>query len=268
MINVKKLDGRIERYDEAKLRRSLFKSGADQQTTNKIMDKVKGIIYNGIETKKLFKFVFKEFKKSAPYSSAKYNLKNAILRLGKEGYAFEKLVSIILKHQGYSIKLNQIVKGKYIKHEIDVSAEKGDKRIMVECKHHIKPWLGCNIQTALYVYARFIDVKKLFTGPMLVTNTRFSPQVITYSKGIGLKLMGWKYPLGDSLEYYLEKFKLYPITMLPYFTEKKISELLRLNILLVYDLCSLNVRESSKILKISKSKTTNILEEAKNLCKR
>ena len=156
--------------------------------------------------------------------------------MGREGYAFEKLVSIILKKQGFSTSLNQIIKGKYIKHEIDVSAVKDNEKIMVECKHHNKPWLGTDIQTALYVYARFIDVKKSFTGPMLVTNTRFSRQVVTYSKGIGLKLMGWKCPKGDSLEYYIEKFKLYPITMLPNLNEKKILELLRVLFFNIYNL--------------------------------
>jgi len=97
MINVKKLDGTLERYSETKLRESLFKSGADEETINRIMEKVKGILYDGIETKKLFKFVFEQYKKNAPYYSSRYNLKNAILRLGREGFAFERFVSLILK---------------------------------------------------------------------------------------------------------------------------------------------------------------------------
>jgi len=207
-------------------------------------------------------------KKSEPYSSSKYDLKNAILRLGREGYAFEKLVSIILKKQGYSTRLNQIIEGKYIKHEIDVTAIRGNEKIMVECKHHNKPWLGTDIQTALYVYARFIDVKKMFSWPMLVTNTRFSRQVITYARGIGLKLMGWKCPRGGSLEFYIEKYKLYPITMLPYLDDKRIYELLKYNIILVDDLCSFDVSKSSKLLDISISKANKILEEAKIICGR
>ena len=60
-IHVKKLDGRSEIYNESKLRRSLLHSGADDQTADRILAKVKNILYDGIETKKLFKFVFKEF---------------------------------------------------------------------------------------------------------------------------------------------------------------------------------------------------------------
>lgn len=266
MIYVKKLDGRTEKYDASKLKKSLLNSGADEETANKIIDKVDGIIYNGIETKKLFKFVLKEFKKYKPNVSSRYNLKNAILRLNFNGAHFEKLVAKIFQKRGYSVKLNQIVNGKYIKHEIDISAEKNKEKIMVECKHHAKPWLGTDIQTALYVYSRFIDVKKWFTVPMLVTNTKFSPQVITYSKGVGLKLMGWKFPKGESLEYYIERFKIYPVTMLSHLDEKKISELLRLNILLISDLSSMDAKKISNMLKISKSKANKILEEAKTLC--
>ncbi|MBU90072.1 hypothetical protein CMO94_00910 [Candidatus Woesearchaeota archaeon] len=176
-------------------------------------------------------------------------------------------VSILLKKQGYSIKLNRIIKGEYIRHEIDISAIKGKERIMVECKHHAKPWLGTSIQTALYVYARFLDVKKLFTVPMLVTNTKFSPQVITYSKGIGLELMGWKIPKDNSLECNIEKYKLYPVTMLSSLDKKKISELLRLNIILISELFDIGSSRLSKILRIPKSKANKILEEANVLCK-
>jgi len=138
---------------------------------------------------------------------------------------------------------------------------------MIECKHHVKPWIRTDIQTALYVCARFIDVKNRYTAPMLVTNTRFSKQVTQYSKGIGLRLMGWRFPTEDSLEYNIEKYKLYPVTMLSYLNEKIISKLLRLNILLVRDFCSMDIKQLSKILKLSKLKANNILEGSKKVCK-
>ncbi len=266
MVYVKKLDGRTEKYNPSKLRKSLLNSGADKETINKIIAKVNTILHEGIETKELFKFAFKEFKRYKPLASSRYNLKNAILRLDFNGAHFEKLVAEIFQKKGYSVKLNQLVKGKYIKHEIDISAEIGKENIMVECKHHAKPWLGTDIQTALYVYSRFIDVKKWFTVPMLITNTKFSPQVLTYSKGVGLKLMGWKFPKENSLEYNIEKFKIYPVTMLSTLDRRKISDLLRMNILLVDRLASMSVNKLSGVLAISKSRAYRILEEAKILC--
>ena len=50
---------------------------------------------------------------------------------------------------------------------------------------------------------------------MLATNTKFSPQVVAYSEGVGIKLMGWRYPKEESLEETIKKYKIYPITMLP-----------------------------------------------------
>ena len=88
MIHVKKLNGEVQEYNPSKLRISLSNSGADEGTINRIMSKVNKILYDGIETKKLFKFAFRAFKKDEPYSSSRYNLKNAILRLNHEGFHF------------------------------------------------------------------------------------------------------------------------------------------------------------------------------------
>jgi hypothetical protein len=96
---------------------------------------------------------------------------------------------------------------------------------MIEAKHHDKPWLGESIQTALYVYARFLDLKKSYTKSMLVTNTKFSPQVIEYSNGVGIQLLGWNFPKTNSLKELVEKFKLYPITVLNIKKEKILSYL-------------------------------------------
>ncbi|PIN89435.1 hypothetical protein COU60_03505 [Candidatus Pacearchaeota archaeon CG10_big_fil_rev_8_21_14_0_10_34_76] len=215
MIYVKKMDGRLQPYDENKLRRSLKKSGASKETIKDILSKVDSILYNGIETKKLFKFIFQELNKCSPNCSPRYNLKQAIISLGFEGgFVFEKFMGKLFEKKGYDVKLNQIVRGKNISHEIDVIAIKDKDRIMIEAKHHGKPWLGTDIQTALYVYARFLDTNNSFTRPMLVTNTRFSTSVMRYAKGVNLSLMGWKYPKGNSLEENIEKYKIYPITVL------------------------------------------------------
>src|SRR3989344_2045237 len=265
MIYVTKLDGTTQIFDPAKLKHSLSMAGADKDAIGRIMSRVDKILFDGIETKKLFRFVFDEFKKIQPLAAPRYDLKNAILRLGEQGFSFEKFVAKIFQKHGYETELNQIVKGKYIRHEIDISARKNKEMVMVECKHHNRPWAGCSIQTALYVYARFLDIKGLFTSAMLVTNTKFSSQVADYAKGVGLKLMGWRFPEGNSLEYNIERFKLYPITMLTSLDKTKVNSLLQLGIFLVSDLSAKDVTEISRMLKISKSKAGIISEEAQAL---
>lgn len=232
-IFVKKMNGDLEEYDEIKLKNSLIKAGANEKTIDSILKRVSAMIYSGIETKKLFKFVFGELKKEKTPSNLKYNLKNAIINLRiNGGFVFEKFIGELFKKMGYEILLNEIVNGKFVSHEIDVTAKKGKEILMIEAKHHKNPWLGEQIQTALYVYARFLDLTGKFTKPLLVTNTKFSNQVIQYSKGVGIGLMGWNYPAGSSLAENIEKYKLYPITLLPlskreidFYLEKKILTL-------------------------------------------
>lgn len=264
MISVKKMDGSIEPYDESKLRTSLAKAGADNQAINSIILKLGKILYKGIETKKLYAFALKELKRQQPGVAPRYDLKNSILKLSYEGFAFEKLVARILENQRYKTILNQTVQGKLIMHEIDVTAIKDKEKVMVECKHHINPWLGCHIQTPLYVYARFLEVKEQFTTPMLVTNTKFSDQVIVYSNGMGIRLMGWSYPKENSLSYNVEKFKLYPITMIPNLNRSQIEILIDNNIILMSDILS-KENEINRILNVDRTQTEKILKEAETL---
>ena len=238
VIFVEKMNGEKEPYDPDKLRKSLGNVGADDETAGRIMQKVGNILYNGIKTKELFRFIHKELRKSEPGPGLRYNLKRAMMELEiNGGFVFEKFVGKLLEKQGYSIKMNQIVKGENVTHEIDVSAAKGKESLMVEVKHHDREGIGESIQTALYVYARFLEVRKKYTKPMLVTNTKFSDQSIEYSRGVGIRLMGWKYPYGDSLEENITKYGLYPITLLALPKEEKVRFMER-NILTLPELAA------------------------------
>ncbi len=265
-INVRKLDGTMQPYSQEKLRRSLLRAGADRKTTNAILAKVDRIIYEGIPTKELFRFVFKEFKKRYTHLSARYDIKNAILRLGPAGFAFEHLVAGVFERKGYVVTTNQHVKGNLIDHEIDVVATKGEQFFMVECKHHMRPWEGCSIQTALYVRARFLDVNKTFTLSILATNTKFSPQVLTYAGGVGIRLMGWNYPKDDSLEQNVTRFRLYPVTMLPALDMAMTKRLLDRHIVLLHTLSEMEEQQIAGLLDIPTAKAREILRQARDLC--
>lgn len=259
MINVTKRNGSTEPYSEAKLRRSLRRAGADNDIIDHILEKVKTILYNGIETKKLFTYIFNELKKTHPPTSSKYNIKKAILNLGRQGFIFEKYIARILQQKGYVCKLNQYPRGAYISHEIDIDAQKNDEHLMVECKHHMFPWISLDIKTALYVYARYLDLKKTFNAALLVTNTTFSEQVIMYSKGVGLQLMGWKYPKENSLEHNIETYKLYPITMLPGINPTLLDRLAAQNIITLKDFLQ------ARKLPIGQQQLTKMTEQARDL---
>ena len=99
-IFVKKMNGDLEKYNEEKLRKSLIKAGASNKTIDKIMGEVLKILYDGIETKKLFKFIFDRLKKLETSSDLRYNLKNAIIRLRIHGgFVFENLLPGFLRRK-------------------------------------------------------------------------------------------------------------------------------------------------------------------------
>ncbi|MFC1685423.1 restriction endonuclease [Nanoarchaeota archaeon] len=263
MVNIIKSNGDIQRYNPHKLKNSLMNAGADKNTAMKILGKVERMIYNKMTTKELFKFAFKEFRQMHPYIGLKYDLRNAIMRLGPKGFAFEKLVSMILKKKGFDVEMNRYVKGKHVTHEIDITAKKGERVLMVEAKYHNKPWIFSSIQTALYVYARFLDVQSEFTRPMIVVNTKFSRQSKQYAKGVGMYLMGWKYPEGDSLEQNIEKLGVYPITMLRCINREQTQMLLKSKVVLIETLANKTPKELVKLLRVSHKKAEKILHDSR-----
>ncbi|MFW6310879.1 MAG: restriction endonuclease [Nanoarchaeota archaeon] len=255
-IIVKKLNGDTEKYNPKKLRKSLKEAGADKEVINNILKKVEGILYNGIETRKLFRFIHEELDKQRPQAGLKYNLKRAMFDMRVHGgFTFEKFIGRVLEKQGYKIEMNPLLKGAHVTHEIDIFAEKDNEKLMIEVKHHKKPGIIEPIQTALYVYARFLELKDKFTQPMLVTNTKFSNQVIKYSKGVGIKLMGWKYPRDNSLEENIEKYKLYPVTILN-LSKTQIRRYLQEGILTLQEL-----KEQKKVSKKTREQINTLLNE-------
>ncbi|MBU1198066.1 restriction endonuclease [Candidatus Micrarchaeota archaeon] len=265
MTYVIKLNGKREPFQERKLAQSLRKAGADRETIDGILQKIRPTLYDGISTKQLFQYAFRELAKYRPHSASRFDLKNALLRLGKEGRVFEKFTAKLLQRKGYATQLNRIVRGKYVTHEIDVIADRKGERLMVECKHSVLPWKGTNIQTALYVYARFLDVKPQFTAPLLATNTKFSDQVIAYSKGVNLQLLGWKYPKGNSLESNIEEFKLYPITVLRSIPRNRLPSLFENGMVLVAEIAEKNPKELERLLRVRLRKADAIIQEAQAL---
>lgn len=240
MVLVVKKNGDVEEFDREKVIRSLRNSQASDDTINSILGKLDKKLYNKIPTKKIFQFVSSELKKNEKISGTRYGLKQAMMEMTLGGgFVFEKFMGRVFSDIGFETKMNRIVSGKNITHEIDISLKKDDESTLVECKHFNSSENGISIQTALYVYARFLDLKKEFNKVMLVTNTKFSNQVVDYSNGVGLKLLGWKYPLGAGLEKIIEDRKLYPITVLP-LKKTEIKRFLEREILTVRELLPLS----------------------------
>ena len=223
----------------------------------------------------IYKLAFGLLKKHSKPFAAKYKLKAAILESGPSGYPFEKYFAAILKHNGFTVRVGEMVKGHCVNHEIDVIAEKEDQQLMVECKYHHAQGVICSVKIPLYVEARFRDVevewKKIpgqaakFHQGWLVTNTRFSSDAIEYGTCAGLHLVGWNFPENGSLNKMVDQTRLYPLTCLTTLTNYEKQVLLDNNTVLCREICT-----NPAVLKpafISEARIKNILEESNVLCK-
>ncbi|MFN7990619.1 MAG: ATP cone domain-containing protein [Candidatus Micrarchaeia archaeon] len=222
-IMVVKEGGEKEPFSEGKVRNALRRAGISGNEATEILRSLETRLYDGITTKRIYSLVYELVDEMRPEVSHRYNLKRALLEIGPEGYEFEDFIGRLMGLQGYRTELRQTLEGKCVSHEIDVVATKGGLTYPMECKFHNQPGIKCRIQTALYVYARFLDLKegaargtcRPLAKPWLVTNTKFSEDVIRYAECMEMPLLGWRYPLKKGLEALIDRTKCYPVTVIP-----------------------------------------------------
>lgn len=273
-MNVIKANGETVSFDAGKIRQSLRRVHVNPVLIEEVVENVMPQIYDRISTSALYKIVFRELKKLRKGVAAKYNLKRAIMELGPTGFPFEKFVAALFQTEGFAVKTGQIVRGFCISHEIDVIAERENLFYLMECKFHSFPGKVSDLKTALYVYARFLDVEKTLKTlaahkdkihkMWLVTNLRFTSNAVEYGTCAGLQLLSWDFPAGKSLRERIDKAGLHPITCLTSLTGKEKKFLLRKMIVLVKDLV-----EQPEVLReigIKDSNFQSVLEEADAIC--
>lgn len=212
-MQVVKRSGETEEFDPNKTRASLMRAGVPSNEVDKIIEQLRPRLYEGMSTEEIYRRIDRLLDEK---KRIRFGLKKAIMDLGPEGYLFEDFIARLFKEMGYEVRVRQIVPGQCVQHEIDVLIKKGPLQHMVECKFHNSQGIKCSIQTALYTYGRFLDIAHLqgLESPWLVTNTRFSSDVVRYADCMNMHLLGWKYPEEDGLETLVERYRLYPITVL------------------------------------------------------
>ncbi len=194
-----------------------MRAGASKDATKRIIKKIRGQIYRGVDTHDIYKMVLIALgeEKEDRGLKQRYQLKDAIMRLGRSGFMFENYVGEILEHLEFKIKgIGHKVRGKCTIHEIDLIAITENKRMLVECKYHSKHGAYTGLKESLYTHARFLDTGEYFDGEYLICNTKVSTHAKKYAKCIGQQIISWRYPKNNSLENIIEKNHLYPITIL------------------------------------------------------
>jgi hypothetical protein len=241
-ITLVKASGDREAFRKDKLLASLERAGADSAVARRVADRVISQLRDGMSTRELYRAAFKLLRKEKTGLAARYNLKQAIFALGPSGFPFERFISRIFAERGYATEVGKMLRGRCVTHEVDVVATKNDQHLMVECKFH-RQGVKTNVKTALYVKARFDDIReadrpgsepRVHEG-WLVTNTKLTSEAITYARCSGVKAVGWGYPERENLQQLIEATGLHPLTCLTSLSAADKTVLLEQGIVLCVD---------------------------------
>lgn len=217
-----KADGSKEIFDPARLVISLRRAGAGEHAAERITSTITETVVPGVTSKEIYSRAFALLRKEARPVAARYALRRALLDLGPTGHPFEDFISHLYRAEGWQVETRKIIKGKCVSHEVDFYASHPDQKeyIAAELKYHNDPGYKTDLKNALYVKSRFDDIFACdenkrgcpINRGILVTNTKFTSEAIAYAECAGVELLGWSYPLNDSLYTRMSRSKIYPIT--------------------------------------------------------
>lgn len=223
-IYIKKSSGKLEPYDRVKLVDSLQKAGASMFVSDDIAKDLEKKIKDGMPTSLIYSTAFKMLRKKEGRPALRYSLRRSISNLGPTGFPFEDFVGEIFKAKGFSVMNDVMVQGSCIEHEIDVVAYDDDQLVMTEVKFHNQLMLKSDLKVALYIKARFDDLKDIvfniggkgrsMTRGLLITNTKFTENAIKFGSCAGVNMIGWNYPAKGNLHDLIEETGLHPVTCL------------------------------------------------------
>lgn len=269
---ITKADGTEEEFDPKKLMLSLERSGASPEAAEDIRAQVERELRVGMTTSEIYRHAFAHLRERRPVAAAKYSLKRAVLDFGPSGFPFESYLSKLFEFEGYSTKVDQIVKGHCVEHEVDVVMSKEKETWYVEAKFHNSAGFKTDLKTVLYVKARMEDIaaarkaagEKDSCRGMVATNTKFTSHALRYSQCAGLDLLGWEYPAGNTLHDKIDRAGLYPVTALTSLSWREKTTLLEARVVLCNGL--VDNQEALRQAGVPAHKVSQILAEVGGLC--
>lgn len=274
-IWVIKTSGERQKFSFAKLRRSLTRSGADRQTVEKVVEHITPEVHEGMHTSSIYKHAFAVLKKLKYPSAVRYSLRKAVMELGPSGFPFEKYVAEVLRRKGYTARTGVVLQGACVTHEVDIYLEKEGKHIFAECKFRNQQGVKVDVKTALYIYARFLDLQRAHTltedGKVkeihegwLITNTKLTSDAIQYANCVGLKLLAWDYPEQGNLQDLILETGVHPLTFLSSLSPKNKADLLEQGVVMCREL-----KTNDKHLKglgFDDDKIRSVIGEVEKVC--
>jgi len=273
-VFITKANGLRERFDSSKLEGSLARAGASSGVVSRIVQHITEELKDGMTTGAIYDHAFFLLKKYEKPVVSRYSLKRAVMELGPTGFPFENFIAEIFKSRGYETRTDQLVTGHCVTHEIDIVAWNDNRFIMGEAKFHNDIGIKSDVKIALYIKARFEDLRQKsfnYGGKerrldqfWLITNTKFTEQAIRFGECAGIHLVGWNYPARGNLHDLIDDSGLHPLTCLTTISQHDKRALFEKNIVL----CK-TVRENPSVLKelgYKKDKIDSIIQESELLC--
>ncbi len=271
-FKITKADGSTEFFKIEKLRRSLRRAGAVPGEVDSIVEEIQQELFDGITTQEIYRRAFTLLREKELPSAARYSLRRALFSLGPTGFPFELLLARLFTAEGYTTKTGIEINGRCALHEIDFASYNDHHSFVGEAKFHASPGIKTDLQVALYSYARLLDLKNNkicqeshcdITEFWLVTNTKFTSAVERYAECTGLKLLSWDYPRNNNLHDRLQKYLLYPVTVLQNLTQSQAKILIDRGAITCQDIY--NKPAVLGYLHLSDEQKTNVINEARTI---
>src|SRR3989344_1519976 len=268
-ILITKADGEQEPFDPAKLEHSLAQSGASSTMRARVLSHVMHELKPGMMTEEIYRHAFDILRREETVPvAARYSIKRAVFALGPSGFPFEQFLAEIFRAHGWKAQTGVALNGRCAPHEVDVLAEKNGKRIGIEAKFHNDAAGKTDIKDALYVYARYQDLRSTPEASSrvdegwLVTNTRFTRNAIRYAQCSGLSLIGWDSPRMRNLLTLIEEARVHPLTCLTTLSDSEKRRMLEQKVVLCKHVSAPHIlREFG----IKPDRIPRVLDEAKQL---
>lgn len=259
-----KNSGEEQPFIEEKLKQSLKHTCLTEDACTSIVEQIIKEAPETTSSNEIYEKTSSLIKKKSKLAAVQYSLKRSLFDLGPEGHNFETFVARYFEELGYATIECVTIPGMFVTHEIDVIASRPKEKLFVECKFHNRLGIKNDIKIALYVKARWDDVKagpdgKTLTGFVLASNTSFTKDAVTYAKGTGLKLLGVNAPAENSFLDEIKRLKLYPVTSLTKINSSMKREIVSKKIIVAKDL--LDQKEILLSIGCSDEKINEICEE-------
>lgn len=237
-----------------------MRAGASRKTAKRILKKVRSEVYRDMTSNLIYKKVLHAISEEKDLKALhqRYQLKDAIMRMGPAGFAFENYIASLLEYYGYHVTgIRSKIKGICTFHEIDLIGTNDTGDFLIECKYHSRHGVYTGLKVALYTHARFIDTNPKFSGEIIFCNTKVSNNAKKYAKCVGQQIFSWRYPVSNSLEKIIEIHNLYPITILN-LSQNELKIFSDSNIMMAKELLRYDEVKIARMTGISKKRISNL----------